>query len=296
MTTLASVDLNLLVALRALLRHRSVTRAAVEVGVSQPAMSNTLRRLRHVLGDELLIRVGKSYELTARASALLGPLESALRTIDNEVVRAPVFSPAESRRTFTVASSNAAAATVLSGLVGKLSTEAPHTRLHVLPLVPSAAQLLGDTGVDLVLLPETIQTNLPRERLYDDEWVCVVDIDNDEVGDTLRVPDLVRLPHIVFDMEGVSIAAELTLQAVVPHRRIQATVSDFLSIPFLLRGTTMISVLQGEVARLLSAHGMVRIVPCPVHLPALGIDMVWNPRGAADPAHAWLRGQLLDLV
>src|SRR5882757_7172661 len=117
MATLASVDLNLLVALRALLRHRSVTQAAAEVGVSQPAMSNMLRRLRHLLGDELLIRVGKTYELTARASALL---ERALRTIDNEVVRAPVFTPGESRRTFTVASSNAAAATVLSGLVRKL--------------------------------------------------------------------------------------------------------------------------------------------------------------------------------
>ncbi|MDT7583197.1 MAG: hypothetical protein QOE32_747 [Pseudonocardiales bacterium] len=296
MATLGSVDLNLLVALRALLRHRNVTHAAVEIGVSQPAMSNTLRRLRRVLDDDLLIRVGKTYELTARASALLEPLESALRTIDNEVVKAPVFSPAESRRTFTVASSNAAAATVLSGLVKKLSIEAPHTALRVVPLVPSSEQLLGDTGVDLVLLPETIQTNLPRERLYDEEWVCVVDVDNNEVGDTLRIPDLVRLPHIVFDMDGVSVSAELTLQAVVPDRRIQATVSDFLTIPFLLRGTTMISVLQGRVARLLSAHGMLRILQCPVHLPQLGIDMVWNPRGTNDPACAWLRRQLLDLM
>jgi len=257
MATLASVDLNLLVALRALLRHRSVTQAAAEVGVSQPAMSNMLRRLRHLLGDELLIRVGKTYELTARASALLEPLERALRTIDNEVVRAPVFTPGESRRTFTVASSNAAAATVLSGLVRKLGVEAPHAALQLLPLVPSSAQLLGDT---------------------------------------LRIPDLVRLPHIVFDMDGVSVSAELTLRAVVPDRRVQATVSDFLSIPFLLRGTTMISVLQGRVARLLSAHGLVRVLGCPVQLPALGIDMVWNPRGTTDPAYAWLRRQLLDLV
>jgi len=296
MATLASVDLNLLVSLRALLRLRSVTRAATEVGVSQPAMSNTLRRLRHLLGDELLIRVGKTYELTTRASALLQPLEDALRTIDNEVFKAPVFSPAESRRTFTVASSNAAAATVLSGLVKRLSSEAPYTALLVVPLVPSSAQLLGDTGVDLVLLPETIRTNLPRERLYDEEWVCVVDVDNNEVGDTLRIPDLVRLSHIVFDMDGVSASAELTLQAVVPDRRIQATVSDFLTIPFLLRGTTMISVLQGRVARLLSAHGMLRILQCPVDLPRLGIDMVWNPRGTNDPACTWLRGQLLDLM
>ena len=296
MTALASFDLNLLVALRALLRHRGVTRAAVEAGVSQPAMSNTLRRLRHLLDDDLLIRTGKTYELTARASALLGPLEAALRTIENEVVKAPVFAPAESRRIFTVASSNAAAATVLSGLIKRLSATAPHAALHSVPLVRSPEQLLGDSGVDLVLLPETIRTTLPRERLYAEEWVCVVDAGNAEVGNVLEISDLERLPHLVFDMDGVAVSAELALQAALPDRWVQATVSDFLSIPFLLRGTAMISVLQGRVARLLDEHGMVRTLRCPIQLPALGIDMVWNPRGANDPAYAWLRTQLLGLV
>jgi LysR family nod box-dependent transcriptional activator len=296
MATLASVDLNLLVPLRALLRHRSVTRAAAEAGVSQPAMSNTLRRLRRLLDDELLIRTGKSYELTARASALVEPLEAALRTIDNEVVNSPVFSPAESHRTFTVAASNAAAATVLCGLAKKLIDAAPDTGLCIVPLARSTDHLLGDSGVDLVLLPETIQTHLPRERLYDEEWVFVVDADNAEVGDVLRIPDIVRLPHVVFDMDGVSISAELTMQAVVPERRIQVTVSDFLAIPFLLRGTTMVSVLQARIARLLAAHGMVRIPQCPVRLSRLGIDMVWNPRGANDPAYAWLREQLINVA
>jgi DNA-binding transcriptional LysR family regulator len=296
MVTLASVDLNLLVGLRALLRHRSVSRAADEVGISQPAMSNTLRRLRHLLGDELLIRVGKSYELTARAAAMAGPLETALRLIDSQVIKEQVFSPAQSRRTFTIASSNAAAATVLSGLVKKVSAAAPFVAVHVVPLIRSADQLLGDRGVDLVLLPETIQTKLARERLYDEEWVCVTDVDNPEVGDVLRVSDLERLPHVVFDMDGIAVSAERTLQAVVPDRRIQAMVPDFLTIPFLLRGTTMISVLQGRIARLLSAHGMLRVLPCPVQLPRLGIDMVWNPRGSGDPGYAWLRTQLIDLV
>jgi DNA-binding transcriptional LysR family regulator len=296
MVALASVDLNLLIALRALLRQCSVTRAAVEAGVSQPAMSSNLRRLRHILGDELLVRVGKTYELTARASALLEPLESALRTIDNEVINTPVFVPADSRRIFTVASSNAAAATILSGLARRFGDEAPHATLHVVALVRAPEQLLGDNGCDLVLLPETIQTTLPRQRLYDDEWVCVVDVDNSQVGDELRLEDLVRLPHIVFDMTGVSVSAELTLQAAVPERRIRAVVSDFLTIPFLLRGTPMISVLQGRVARLLGAHGMVRVLRCPVQLPALGVDMVWNPRAANDPACVWLRTQLVDLV
>ncbi|MFE5700518.1 LysR family transcriptional regulator [Rhodococcus koreensis] len=296
MATLASVDLNLLVPLRALLKHRSVTRAAEEAGVSQPAMSNTLRRLRRLLNDELLIRVGKNYELTARATALLAPLEIALRAIDNEVVNPPVFSPADSHRTFTVAASNAATVTVLAGLAQKLSTDAPHTSLHVVPLTPKSDQLLGDSGVDLVLLPDPMPTVLPRERLFDDDWVCVVDIDNTEVGDTLKTSDLSRLPHVVFDMSGIPLSAEQTLQALVPTRRIQAVVSDFLTVAFLLRGTTMISVLQGRLARLLAAHGLVRVLKSPLHLPPIGIDMVWNPRGGNDPAYAWLRQQLLDLM
>jgi DNA-binding transcriptional LysR family regulator len=155
--------------------------------------------------------------------------------------------------------------------------------------------LLGEGGADLVLLPETIRTRLPRERLHEEEWVCVVDADNTDVGAALEVPDLVRLPHVVFDLGGMSVPAELTWRAVLAERRIQATVSDFLTIPFLLRGTS-ISVLPGRLAQLLSAHGMLRIVQRAVPLPQVGIDMVWNPRGGNDPAYAWLRAQLRELV
>ncbi len=296
MATLASMDLNLLVPLRALLHHRSVTRAAEETGVSQPTMSNTLRRLRSVLDDELLIRTGRTYELTARARALLEPLEAALRAIDSEVIRVPAFSPEDSRRTFTVAASNATAAAVLADLARGLAVRAPNCALHVVPLRPTPEDLLGDGGADLVLLPDTIRTRLPRERLYDDEWLCVLDAANTDVGDQLTCRDLARMPHVVFDMGGLSIPPELMFRALVPDRRVQATVSDFLTIPFLLRGTPMISVLQGRLARLLSSHGLVRVARCPVGLPGLGIDMVWNPRGRNDPAQTWLRGQLRALV
>jgi len=296
MATLAALDLNLLVPLRALLRLRSVTRAAAETGVTQPTMSNALRRLRRLLDDELLIRVGRRYELTARARALLEPLEFALRAIQDEVINVQGFSPADSQRVFTVASSGAAAVTVLSGLARRLATDAPNSALRIVPLVPSPDQLLGASGVDLVLLPDTIRTRLPRERLYDEEWVCVVDDRNTEVGDVIQLADLARLPHVTFDMSGLSTAAELALRAVIPDRRVVATVSNFLEIPFVMRGTPMISILQGRLARSLSAEGLVRIVRCPLRLPGLRIDMVWNPRGTNDPAYGWLREQLCDLV
>jgi DNA-binding transcriptional LysR family regulator len=296
MPGLASVDLNLLPPLRALLRHRSVTRAAEEIGVSQPTMSNTLRRLRRLLGDELLVRVGKTYQLTARASALIEPLDTALQTIQNEVVEVPAFSPADSRRTFTVASSNVAAATVLSPLARRLVTEAPGVALHVIPLVQSPDRLLDDSGVDLVLLPDTIRTQLPRERLYDEDWVLVVDADNTGIGDTVELSDLAHLPHVVFQVDGLSTGAELALRAAIPDRRVLATVSDFLTIPFLIRGTTAISVIQERVARLLEAHGLVRVVRSPLRLPRFGIDLVWNQRGTGDPACAWLREHLYGVV
>lgn len=112
-TGLHRIDLNLLPQLAALLEHRSVTRAARTVGLTQPAMSNALQRLRRTLGDELLVRVGRQYVLTTRASALIEPLNLILETAASQVLAPPTFDPATSQRTFRIAASSASALTVL---------------------------------------------------------------------------------------------------------------------------------------------------------------------------------------
>jgi DNA-binding transcriptional LysR family regulator len=291
--TLASIDLNLLVPLDALLTERSVTKAAAAVGLSQPAMSNALARLRRLLSDELLTRVGREYELTDRARSLVEPLAETLRVIRTEVLTPPGFDPATSSRTFTVAATNATALAVLPTLIRDLSVTAPGVTLRVLPLPPSADEFLAHGGVDVVLLPDVLPTALPRERLFDERWVCVVDADNERVGDELPLDLFTALPHVVYESEAGRTAADVALEAMGLHGTIRIRVKDFLLIPLLLRGTPMVAVVQERLGLRLAAAGMLRMLPPPVPLPNLGIDLVWNPRRNGDPALAWLRSRLL---
>ncbi|CAL9339909.1 Nodulation protein D 2 [Streptomyces sp. enrichment culture] len=286
------VDLNLLPLLAALLEHRSVTRAAEAVGLTQPAMSNALQRLRRTLGDDLLVRVGRHYVLTARAKALAGPVDLILETATHQVLTSPSFDPVTSDRTFRIAATSAAALPVLPALSALLAVSAPGVRLRLEPPEGSRGLTGGDATADVTLLPDTVRTTLPRERLYDEDWVVVADADNDRIGATLTVDDLARLPHVVFEWDGGRAGAQQALARLLPDLVVQCVVFEFLMIPSMVSGTPMIALLQRRLAgRLAAQHGL-RVMESPVPLPPLGIDLVWNPRTAGDPGCLWLRKQL----
>ncbi|WP_327725519.1 LysR family transcriptional regulator [Streptomyces europaeiscabiei] len=290
------VDLNLLPLLAALLEHRSVTRAAEAVGLTQPAMSNALQRLRRTLGDDLLLRVGRQYVLTTRAAALIEPVNLILETATSQVLAPPTFDPATSDRTFRIAASSAAALTVVPALSTMLAVTAPGVRLHL-----EAPEFLmdltrTDATADVALLPDTMPTTLPRERLYNESWVVVADAKNDRIGATLTVDDLARLPHVVFEWEGGRVGAQHALAGMIPDLVVQVVVSEFLMIPSVVSGTNMIALLHRRLAQRLAGQNGLRVVEPPVPLPPLGVDLVWNPRGAGDPGRAWLREQLMRAV
>ncbi len=295
-TGLHRVDLNLLPLLAALLEHRSVTRAAQAVGLTQPAMSNALGRLRRTLGDELLVRVGRESVLTARASALIGPVNLILETATNQVLTSPTFDPATSDRTFRIAAASAAALTVLPALSATLAASAPGVRLRVEAFEPSMVLTLSESTADVVLLPDVVPTTLPREPLYQEDWVVVADANNDRIGTTLTVDDLARLPHVVFEWEGGRVGAQQVLAELIPDLVVQIVVFEFLMIPSVVRGTPMVALLQRRLAQRVAAQNGLRVMEPPIPLPTLGIDLVWNPRTTGDPGRAWLRKQLIRAV
>lgn len=295
-TGLHRVDLNLLPLLAALLEHRSVTRAAQAVGLTQPAMSNALQRLRRTLGDELLVRAGRQYVLTARASALIEPVNLILDTATSRVLAPPTFDPGTSDRTFRIAASSASALTVLPALSAILAVSAPGVRLHLEAPESSMDLTRSEATADVALLPDTMPTTLPRERLYNESWVLVADANNDRIGATLTVDDLARLPHVVFEWEGGRVGAQQALARTVPDLGVQVVVFEFLMIPSVVRGTHMIALLQRRLAQELAARNGLRVLESPIPLPVLGVDLVWNPRGAGDPGRAWLREQLIRAV
>ncbi|MBE4734018.1 LysR family transcriptional regulator [Streptomyces caniscabiei] len=295
-TGLYRVDLNLLPLLAALLEYRSVTRAAQVVGLTQPAMSNALQRLRRTLGDELLVRVGRHYVLTARAAALAGPVSLILDTATNQVLTPPAFDPATSERTFRIAATSATALTVLPALSATLAGCAPGVRLHLEPPDSSRDLTRGDATADVTLLPDTVPTTLPRERLYHEDWVVVADANNDRIGETLTLDDLARLPHVVFEWNGGQVGAQQALAQLLPDLHVQCVVFDFLMIPPMVSGTPVIALLQRRLARRVTAQHGLRVMESPIPLPSLGIDLVWNPRTAGDPGRIWFRKQLMRAV
>ncbi|MFD6280207.1 LysR family transcriptional regulator [Streptomyces sp. NPDC060209] len=287
---LASVNLNLLVPLLALLEEGSVTRAAERVGLSQPAMSHALTRMRRLLGDELVVRQGTGVTLTPRALELIAPLRSALQQTAH-IVNFPCFDPATDRRVITIAMTNSTAFVVGPRLTRLVAERAPHATLRVRTMtVPTEATFTGQ-GVDVVLLSEGHFSPHPRERLYNDRCVVVASPDTPPEASALDL--LTTQPHIVVDTDRRVFPYSVLEEEGVTYR-VGQLISDFLLVPFLVARAGGVALLRYQVAATMRTLSDVRIEEFPFPLPGLGIDMVWNPRLADQYFIAWLRELLFD--
>jgi DNA-binding transcriptional LysR family regulator len=289
---LAAVDLNLLVPLLALVEERSVTRAAARVGLSQPAMSHALARMRRLLGDDLLVRQGSAMALTPRAAELIGPLRRALDQTAR-VVRFPEFDPTTDKRVITIALT-ASTAIVVGGHVARLVAErAPQTTLRLSTTALPDESNFTEEGADVVLTSRPSPSALPRERLYDDRWVVVAARDA-ALADATTVDLLRTLPHVMW---------EASRQRVLPYALLdehgieytvrQVVQENFLILP-LVSELGGVAVHRHRIATAMSERFPLRIEEFPFPLPGIGIDMVWNPRLADDTFTSWLRGVLRD--
>ncbi|MGY1653953.1 LysR family transcriptional regulator [Geodermatophilus sp. SYSU D01119] len=292
---LASLDLNLLVSLDALLQQRSVTRAAAQMGLSQPALSASLARLRRHFGDELLSRVGNEYRLTPLAVQLRELARIALSGVERVFTAQPGFDPASSTREFTLLVSDYVVAVLGDTVAGLLAEEAPHTRLrlsaHSPAIVDRAEQAL--LTADLLFLPPGFLTDLSRRDLYRDEWVCVVAADNPVVDAGLTVGDLETLPWVAtYHGPTASTPAARQMRMLGIEPQVQVVTESFLTVPALISGSDRIALLQRRLVDLLPLNSGVRALPCPFDAGPLIEAMWWHPVFDDDPEHAYLR----DLV
>ncbi|MFJ8768932.1 LysR family transcriptional regulator [Streptomyces clavifer] len=289
---LASVNLNLLVPLLALLEERSVTRAAERVGLSQPAMSHALTRMRRLLGDELVVRQGSGVTLTPRALELVGPLRSALQQTAR-IVNFPVFDPATDRRIITVAMTTSTAFVIGPRLTRLVRERAPQATLRLRTITVPSESTFTDQGVDVVLISEGHFSPYPRERLYDDRVVVVAAPDTPAQADALEL--LTTQPHVVVDTDRRVFPYSVLEDKGIPYRVGQLS-SDFLLVPFLVARAGGVALLRHQVAVAMRRLSDLRIEEFPFPLPGLGIDMVWNPRLADQHFIAWLRALLQEVA
>lgn len=292
-----NIDLNLLLPLQALLSERSVTRAADLLGLSQPAMSAALAKLRRHFGDELLVRAGNSYQLTPLAAQLVERISTAVAAADRVFSSEPDFDPAVSSREFVVLMSDYALS-VLGPVVSAIfDREAPRARLYVQPTTRENVDAAHENlrTADLLVLPHGFVTDLPHQDLYSDEWMCLVSADNPDVGDHLGMEQLAAMPWVLTYHRGTAFttaAHELRQQGV--ELNVRMVTESYALLPAVIAGTNRVALVQRQLGLQLSAAGQVRAVPCPFDAAPLIEAMWWHPMHENDAGHRWLRRCLTD--
>jgi DNA-binding transcriptional LysR family regulator len=292
---LGGIDLNLLVTLRALLEEGNVTHAGGRVGMSQPAVSVALGRLRRHYRDEILIRNGRDYELTPLAKALLPSVQESLRLVEQALDAGHGFDPGTSDRTLSMAATDYATMMLSEGLLGALRAAAPGVRLDIDPLPPDMHSC--DKGLlkhDLVIGPLGAGFPGHSEVLFRDRFVCVVDRDNPRLRDGwLSLDDLARMPFAAARFGHSHVPpAERILDELGVSRRTQVTTVGWLSLPFLVAGTDLVAVVPELLARRVAAAAGIVVVEPPFGRVDLIEAAWWHPSRATDPATQWLLGLL----
>ncbi|WP_353946923.1 LysR family transcriptional regulator [Streptomyces sp. HUAS MG91] len=284
------LDLNLVVALRALLEERNVTRAGERIGLSQPAMSSALGRLRRHFGDELLARTGSTYELTPLGAALRDRSATACDLLERLFSSQADFDPATETREFTLLASDYGASVFGAALSRALHEEAPGVRLTFQQTAPSVVEnpATALSTVDGLLMPHGIIDGFPTVGLYSDRWVCIVADDHPGIGDELTLGHLAGLPWAVYQRPYDAPAArQLSMLGISP--RVEVSVQTFQLLPHMVEGTRRIAMIQERLARRAVRSAAVRVLPCPFEAVPVQEVLWWHPVHAQDAAHIWLR-------
>lgn len=294
---LSSVDLNLLKLFDALVRERSVTRAGLHLGLSQPATSRALGRLRAMLGDRLLVRGRLGLELTPRGEALAGPVSRLLDDVRG-IVAPDVFDPARATGRITIAAHDHLSLTVLAGLVARFERHAPGLSLHIAPPMGDNVGLIEQGSADLALgLFETAPGSLHRRSLYTDDFVGLVRAFHPVLDGGLSLERYLALRHVAVTISGVGESAvDAALSACGHARHVALRVPHFLAGAMLVADSDMILTLPGRLARRLTEKLPLAIVDLPLQVPSVAPAMIWHERVHGDPAHVWVRQQLVDVV
>lgn len=294
---LRAIDLNLLPVLEALLRHRNATRAGAEVGLSQPAMSRALGRLRHLLDDPLLVRGPGGQMLSPRAEALRQPLAVLLAEVRTLLVEPP-FDPAAEARTLRIAMTDAQAELVLAPLVRRVGEVAPGVLIEWVPIGPGLPERMINGEVDLTFALDN--TPLPRGAasapLLDDALVVVMRRDHPS-GGGWRLGDYARYPSVIVSLLGDRFSdLDAELAAAGLERPVAAIVPSFRAAVEIVAMTDAVTTISRQFAEKLAAPLGLRLVAAPLANARLGVVTVWAKYRGGDPMLAWLRGIIEEVA
>jgi DNA-binding transcriptional LysR family regulator len=289
---LRAVDLNLLVVFEALVSERQVTRAAQKVGLSQPAMSNALRRLRGLFKDEILVRTPAGMEPTPRALALIGPTQQLLRQIERVLESDAEFDPLRSEQAFRVRMGDLHGFLILPQVMARLEREAPRMSFNIVHLPPrvTVAALEGDE-LDIVISSGLQHAGSIRSQpLYRDRLVCVFRTGHPTARRPMTLENFLALSHLKVAQSPTDtrfVDDDLARRQL--QRKIVLTVEHWLAAPHVVRRTDLVTVTWERMARGSNQDGALTITRLPFGPAQFGFRLYWHRRNDRHPAHQWLR-------
>lgn len=297
---LASLDLNLLVALSALVAEENVTRAGAKIGLSQSAMSHALGRLRATFDDAILVRSRGKMVATARARALALDIDDALSTLSRAIGGGKGFDPARAKRTFTIAMSDYAELVVLPPLLARLRREAPGIDLWVVVVTDPITERLARGDVDLAIAPTRAIDRAPgifAEPLFDERFVCVFRKGHPLGKARLTVKRFAEASHVLVAPGGQRGSfVDSALESLGLARNVVCGVPHFLVVPHLLAHTDLVVTLAERVVRTFPATAKLEVRTPPLDVPGFVMSQLWHARHERDEGHAWLRGLIADVT
>ncbi|WP_184471488.1 LysR substrate-binding domain-containing protein [Rhizobium esperanzae] len=292
-------DLNLLPVFLALMEERSVTRAAVRLGITQPALSNSLNRLRETLHDPLFIRERYGIKPTELAEEIAPTIEAALAQLDDLVSNQQEFQPAQAERLFTLAPNSYAELVLMPALAARMRQLAPGIKLRMTPFGNDLAETGVISGTTAMVFGRIVDPpdNLVVQHLMDDGLACVVRADHPEIGDHISREQFESLKHVnVLPPGRLRAGLFQALGQQNLKREVAVSVTHFLAVPEMLVATDYCATLPRLICRSLERDPRLKILPPPVDLGSFPVQMAWHVRYRHDPAHRWLRSMIGELA
>ena len=290
-----AVDLNLLKAFDALMNERAVTRAAGRIGLSQPAMSHALSRLRGLFADDLFVRTATNMEPTARAREIAPLVATAIEHIEAALSLGAGFDPARSAAIFTAGMAEYAEIALVGQLAQAFAREAPGATLRLLPAGIAIAEQLDRGAIDVAVAHlQNLPAHIDSMVVLRDPFVVVARKGHPAAAQPLSLEAYAAQQHVLVSPRGTTSGAlDRILVDFGLKRRLALFVGTYLAVPAALAACDLVATVPRRTARQIAATAEIAIMPLPIDF-AMTVSMAWHRRAASDPAQAWFRAMLID--
>ncbi|MBI3144688.1 MAG: LysR family transcriptional regulator [Pseudogulbenkiania sp.] len=291
-------DVRLLQVFDEIYKTRSVTRAAENLGVGQPAVSIALAKLREHFDDQLFVRIANGMEPTPMARELEHAVRQALDALNLVFGHRIDFDPASSERTFCISMTDISQLVLLPKLWAHLRKTSPGVHIDIVPLSAETPRMLESGEADLALgfMPQ-LEAGFYQQSLFRQRYVCVASTDHPRIHDELTLSQFEAEEHAVVTSSGTGhliLDREIVRQGIT--RNIALRVPNYLGIAFVIEQTDMLVTIPERLAQVLGGRGRFKVFPVPFELPDYAVKQHWHERYHHDPGNRWLRRVISDLL